>query len=103
MNPPTGGKNSVTSRFLRHFNVISCNNFDEAILERIFTKTMHWHIKKQNIVGTGSSKVLNQLVGASVNIFLYVRHSMKPTPTKSHYLFNLRDLSRVIQGIQMMV
>jgi dynein heavy chain len=99
MNPPTGGKNSVSTRFLRHFNIIACNNFDEPTLERIYTKTMQWHCKKYNITGSPSSKVLTQLVGASVNIFLYCQQSMKPTPSKSHYLFNLRDLSRVIQGI----
>ena len=96
MGPPTGGKNAVTSRYLRHFNLVICDNFDETCLERIFTKLMDWHIRRYNIAGTVSARVLKNVVGSSVSVFLYAQAEMKPTPSKSHYLFNLRDLSRVI-------
>ena len=48
MGPPGGGKNPVTPRYLRHFNLISINNFEEIVLQRIFSKLMDWHIKREN-------------------------------------------------------
>ena len=102
MCPPAGGKNSVTPRFSRHFNVISCNNFEKEVMIRIYGKVMEWHIRKENIMGTDSARVLKHLVDATVDVLGFAMTALRPTPAKSHYLFNLRDVSKVIQGVQMM-
>lgn len=39
------------------------------------------------------------LVAATVEQYNLIRTEMLPTPAKSHYTFNLRDLARVIQGV----
>ena len=39
------------------------------------------------------------IVSATVDCYLRIRKELKPSPTKTHYTFNLRDLSSVIQGI----
>ncbi len=39
------------------------------------------------------------IVRASVEIYDKTIKDFLPTPTKSHYTFNLRDLSKVVQGI----
>jgi len=72
MAPPAGGKNSVSSRFIRHFNVVSCNNFDGIVLERIFAKLMDWHIHSNLEPSSLSARVLKNLVNTSVDIFTYV-------------------------------
>ena len=36
---------------------------------------------------------------ATLEIFSTVSEELLPTPTKSHYTFNLRDLAKVVQGI----
>ena len=41
------------------------------------------------------------IVSASVSIFEAVNLELLPTPTNSHYLFNIRDLSLIFQGILM--
>ena len=38
------------------------------------------------------------IVGAAVEIYGRMSTDLLPTPAKSHYVFNLRDLSKCVQG-----
>lgn len=40
-----------------------------------------------------------QLVSGTVALYNTIRAELLPTPSKSHYTFNLRDLSKVVQGL----
>lgn len=42
------------------------------------------------------------VVEATLAVYSKVSTSLLPTPTKSHYMFNLRDISRVMQGFIML-
>ena len=91
----------MTPRLLRHFNIVSIGNFSEPVLLRIFVSLMENHLKRTGLKGTDAGVALKAAVAASVDVLLFAQRELKPTPTKSHYLFNLRDLGRVIQGLQM--
>ena len=45
--------------------------------------------------------ILNYNFLYSVEIYGRLSTDLLPTPAKSHYIFNLRDLSKCIQGIGM--
>lgn len=102
MGPPGGGRNFVTPRLLRHFNLFCFSEFDDNTLKRIFCPIVQWHFTTYAF----SSDVRNladALVEATLETYKSAMENLLPTPQKSHYTFNLRDFSRVIQGVLLML
>ncbi|KAJ3276290.1 Dynein heavy chain 3, axonemal [Terramyces sp. JEL0728] len=98
MGPPGGGRNIITPRFLRHFTTIAISEFDDTTMQHIFSTMLDWHFSSNNFVAAVSN-LKPQIIPAILQTYKSAISSLLPTPTKSHYVFNLRDFSRVVQGL----
>jgi dynein heavy chain len=94
--PTGGGRNPITARFLRHFNMLSIPSPSEISLGKIFKCIVEGFFKPFSADVKSSCEAV---VNSSIEIYYRMRTELLPTPAKSHYTFNLRDLSKVIQGI----
>ena len=82
---------------MRHMNVISMDTFNDDTMTKIFSAIVDWHFGK-GFEGffMRSGKMIVQ---ATMDIYKQTIQKFLPTPSKSHYVFNLRDFSRVIRGV----
>ena len=102
MGPPSLGKNMLTMRFLRHFFVLYAEPFSQISLQTIFSTIMDWYFVNL------SPKLPSQIVGlkdivieSTIEVYGKIKSSKElfPTPKKSHYTYNLRDISKIFQGM----
>lgn len=49
MGPPGGGRNHITPRLLRHFNILCFLEFDDGTLTRIFRTIVDWHFNLHKV------------------------------------------------------
>ena len=88
MGPPGGGRNPLSQRFQRHFNILSFTDLSNESLMIIFGSILGKFLEQ------GFNDLLmdlkDALVTATVEIYQAIQESMLPTPAKSHYTFNLR-------------
>jgi len=96
MGPPGGGRNPVTPRLTRHFNLISFTEMESISLNKIFKTVLDSFLEK---LSQELLQLSNNIVNASIHVYNTIRNELLPTPAKSHYTFNLRDLSKVIHGL----
>ncbi|KAJ3073482.1 Dynein heavy chain 1, axonemal [Podochytrium sp. JEL0797] len=96
MGPPGGGRNPITQRMTRHFNLLSFVEMEDESLQRIFSTILGSFLQK--FPPEIASKT-DPIVAASIHIYNTIRAELLPTPAKSHYTFNLRDLAKVVQGV----
>jgi dynein heavy chain len=92
--PPGGGRNEVSPRLLRHFHMVWLTNLTEPSMCRIFTSILKGFIQS-NL--PEFENLAEPLVKSSVDIYMRIQRELLPTPLRSHYTFNLRDLSKVFQ------
>jgi dynein heavy chain len=97
--PPAGGRNAVTPRLFRHFNMIWIPSLSTASMRTIFTSILRGYLSLKP--ESGLSIVADQVIKALVEIYQLAEEKFLPTPLKSHYTFNLRDMSKVVQGMLM--
>ena len=97
MGPPGGSRQIVTQRFLRHFNLISMLPFHDDTMTKIFSTIMDGYFQAAQF-GGDIKAVTKPIVGATMYVYKQAMENLLPTPAKSHYIFNLRDFSRVILG-----
>jgi len=97
MGQPGGGRAVISSRMQSAMNNICFTNPSESQIRRIYL-TMANHklsdFRTEEIKGLG-----DPLVTASIGVFNAISDNFLPTPEKCHYLFNLRDVSKIFQGI----
>ncbi|XP_060528447.1 dynein axonemal heavy chain 2 isoform X3 [Cylas formicarius] len=96
MGPPGGGRNVISDRLQSRFNVVNMTFPDETTVERIYSGMLQQHLaafdESVKLVG-------NAVTQTTIDLYQNVSLKMLPTPNKMHYLFNLRDISKVFQGL----
>eukprot|EP01135_Chromosphaera_perkinsii_P012097 Nk52_evm35s2579 gene=Nk52_evmTU35s2579 len=94
--PPGGGRSAVTPRFVRHFSLLSIPAPSPQTLQLIFQAILSGFLEP---FSEEVRSLAQKTVESCCQIYDRMSEELLPTPAKSHYTFNLRDLSKAFQGI----
>nr|XP_054501355.1 dynein axonemal heavy chain 9-like [Agelaius phoeniceus] len=95
---PTAGSFTINPRLQRHFCVFALSNPDQDSLSRIYSTILVQHLASGNF-SEAVQKSAQQLLALALGLHRKVAATFLPTAVKFHYVFNLRDLSNIFQGL----
>ncbi|XP_012272400.1 dynein heavy chain 10, axonemal [Orussus abietinus] len=96
MGKAGGGRNEVDPRFVTMFSTYNVTFPSEATLKYIYTCILSGHLEP---FPEEVQEVAPDLVQITLDLYKDITVELPPTPSKFHYIFNMRDLSRIVAGM----
>lgn len=100
---PTAGSFTIDPRLQRHFCTFAVSFPTGEPLYHIYNSIFSQHLANPvpplKAFNSSVQKICSPLVQAALVLHQRVSQTFLPTATKFHYIFNLRDLSSIFQGM----
>ncbi|PSC73956.1 flagellar outer dynein arm heavy chain gamma [Micractinium conductrix] len=98
MVTPGAGRSDIPNRLKRQFAIFHVPPPSETAIHNVFGTLMAGRFDEETF-GAEVADMAAKLVPATMALWNRVQAKLLPTPAKFHYLFNMRDLSKVFQGV----
>jgi dynein heavy chain len=103
MGPPGGGRSVISQRLQSRFHVLNFATPEQAQLRRIFECILGSRVLNTSVDEPAFDDEIKSMVGnivlSTVGLYQHVSEGFLPTPTKPVYIFNMRDMAKVIEGL----
>eukprot|EP01083_Nonionella_stella_P177342 623003_1 len=100
MGPPGGSRAVISKRLQSKFNLLNFIFPDDEQIQLIFSTILNDKFLRENFDSTIKVNV-DKITKSTLDLYKVVVENFLPTPSKCHYLFNLRDFSKVFSGLML--
>lgn len=96
ISPVSSGGNKVDPRVISLFNTFNITAPSQDSTLKIYNAILEKHVENFH---EDVRALVSKMTSSTVSLYRTIQEKLPRTPVKFHYIFNLRDLSKVYEGL----